>query len=202
MNQNRLLVLAGLVLLAACLTLVGCTGDKEEARTSTPGMNAHPTDDPCNAPADWFTSPPQAPDFSKFPPNAKNCDFHLWAWQEFLYLTTPDSNGQRPFEALALPSSLFVTSGEPGDYPGTTAEAVAKRVLQPRQLKVDQTESDIGQAGGGVLFDQQKQVVYYEARINKVYYDFIKKNKYYDPKNTAAAPAGTQFEVSSELMES
>lgn len=181
MFKNNLEVVLCLVL-ASSLMFAGC-------KQHTVGK-----DPICVAPTNWFTSPLQPPDFSAFPADPTNCDFHLWAWHEFLYLTTADGKGQRTFESLALPSNLFVASGEPLDYPGT-ADGDAKRVLQPRHLKVDQTETAVTQAGGGVLFDQKGQVIYYEARVDQVYFDYIKDNKYYDPNNIVNAPKGAQFPV-------
>jgi hypothetical protein len=45
---------------------------------------------------------------------------------------------------------------------------------------------EITQAGGGTLYDQQKNPVYYDVAMNKVQYDYITTNKLYNATSQAA----------------
>src|SRR5262249_12272552 len=59
----------------------------------------------CAAPAAWFphaTTP--EPDFHQ---PGSNCEFHQWAWQEFLWLTQPDQNGRIRLLSLPTADMLF-----------------------------------------------------------------------------------------------
>src|ERR1700733_4995180 len=86
----------------------------------------------CPAPASWF-SHEQTPEPDFHAPTS-NCEFHQWAYQEFLWLTQP--TGPERIRLLDLPSAdqLFM----PGKAPGALTAAVEDRlktqplVLMPR----------------------------------------------------------------------
>lgn len=71
----------------------------------------------CVAPTSWFphsqTPPPQEGAGSSFanPQTTSNCDFHLWSWQKFLYLTQTDKNGKARFENLVQINNKIDTLG-------------------------------------------------------------------------------------------
>lgn len=150
---------------------------------------AQPTNLACTAPSSWFPATPQ-------PVNASlvtNCDFHLWSWQEFLWLTQPASTspGFRNFQTLANPADLFVANPRP--YPGAVSAIPA---MKPRGRKPpSQNMGAIDQAGGlfDVLVDQHNNPVYYTSHVNQVYYDFIVANKFNYMANVLAANPNLNF---------
>ena len=176
--------------------------------------------DPCPASADWFK--PNAPEANFALPDA-NCAFHQWAVQEFLYLVQTE-NGLARFLNLANPHALFLYQGDgPAPYPGSSvtqfklgagmarlragngqSNDAGRVIFLPRTLKTPNSTFDGNtQAGSNaVLVDQQGQVVYYTSQVNKVYYDFFRKNKYYTKAPYASIPAATALDVGSVEVKS
>ena len=101
MQRKRLALVAGMLLapLAALAAM----------RSPTPSPQSA-----CTAPGSWFPTTPQPVNF----PVSSNCDFHQWAWQEFLWLMQPSaaSPALPNFLTFADPRDLFVASPPP--YPG------------------------------------------------------------------------------------
>lgn len=178
--------------------------------------------EPCLAARAWFD--PNAPEAKFEFDDSKNCAFHQWAVQEFLYLiqTDPaDPEKKARFLNMASPHALFLYKGDkPKPYPGGSdtqfklgggmaslrsgqgeSNATPRIVFLPRTLKTENTTFDgHTQAGSdAVLIDQKGQVVYYTAQINKVYYDFIvrgdKGEGYYKKETLEKAAASTAFPV-------
>ena len=61
---------------------------------------AAPPSPPCTAPSAWFPHS-QTPEQNStgFPAAPKNCDFHQWSWNAFLWLTQ-DVKGEPRFEHM------------------------------------------------------------------------------------------------------
>lgn len=105
-HYKQLLVITSLFSISACNNNPTSTPQplKEKAKASTEYVEAKNTS--CTAPSYWFktvegnrvTSPPNEGPTSVFADNAnvKNCDFHQWSWQKFLWLTN-ESNGKPLF---------------------------------------------------------------------------------------------------------
>jgi hypothetical protein len=163
---------------------------------------------PCNASASWFTSP-------SFPADVggggqTDCLFHQFAWQAFIDVVQPSSDGGREFENWMPEYGIFVPSGTPvtpwGEQPSAPCSAnpnakaadAKKLFLRPRVPKgagVDAGSDD--QATGDPLYDQNKNVVYYSMWVNKTEYDFITGCDFNNTTcitsapNTTALPAGS-----------
>lgn len=172
--------------LAICF-LLGCNQTpKPDPEPSSPEP---PKTTPCTAPAAWFPTTPQPMDFKA----TINCDFHQWAWQQFLWLTQPsDANpSELNYQTLAWPHDLFVDN--PTAYPGRSE---SKLRIGPRVRKTDESQNleAIKQAGSGdVLVDQSGNLVYYTAAVNDVYYNFIKDNGFNLKSNILAADPKLDF---------
>jgi hypothetical protein len=113
---------------------------------------------PCAAPASWFPhsqtpmpieNGPSSPFFNIN--TTTNCDFHLWSWQKFLYLTQTDKNGKARFENLIQVNNQMQPLG-------TTLNLI-----------------DSNQAGTKtILVDKQGRAVYYSIYMDPVMYGFSK----------------------------
>ncbi|MCB9234530.1 MAG: hypothetical protein H6581_22940 [Bacteroidia bacterium] len=94
------------------------------------------------------------------PPLNSDCNFYIWAWRDFLWLTSPHKGG-------------FVFSAPPffdkvGD---TLIQYTGHRHLRVRGGKLGAP----GQAGGGdVLMTQDSSLVYYAIHTNDVFACFVK----------------------------
>jgi hypothetical protein len=166
MHDRKLIVGVALLLVAACGRGDGRTGDNVHVAAAA--------DSACTAPASWFPTARQPVNFQV---GDDNCNFHRWAWQEFLWLMQPSGSGSEAnFLTLAYPNDLFAANA--GPYPGRTGGGQLK--LMPRDLKdVDLVEPEaIHQAGdNGVLIDQAGQPVFYTILLDSTWYNFARSNR-------------------------
>jgi hypothetical protein len=151
----------------------------------------------CSAPSSWF---PHAtitePDFHE---PSSNCEFHQWAWHEFLWLTRPGNGGRIPLLNLPTEDSLF----SPGRAPAPLESAEMQNRMNNQKLRLtprvakseDSTPiSGIHQAGRrGILVDTDGQPVYYASFVSKEYYEFVRANQLYLKPNYVAASATLNF---------
>ncbi|HEU4558103.1 MAG TPA: hypothetical protein VFS20_09645 [Longimicrobium sp.] len=192
--HTRNFAVAGSALLA-CLLLAACGGGGDQKGAATQATAS--TDSACTAPASWFPTVQQPVNFQV---DNTNCNFHQWAWQEFLWLMQSSGNGgQANFLALANPNDLFVANPLP--YPGRAANANAATALDfmPRDVKDEdlQDPTSIHQAGdNGVLIDQAGQPVFYSIVIDSVWYNFARSNGFNTDSGFRAAPDTLNFPTS------
>lgn len=151
--KKMITVVSGLLIGACLFMLKSCSNNSGEYGNTAKDCAS------CVAPALWFphskTPPPAEGSNSPFanPATTSNCDFHLWAWQKFLYLTQTADNGKLNFENLVQINNGMDTLGS--------------------TLILDDTT----QAGSRVaLYDKTNHPVYYAIYTNKEMYDFSKKN--------------------------
>ncbi len=137
----------------------------------------------CPANPAWVTSPSQ-PDFSRNP--TVLCAFYQYAWQSFLYLTTPSGGPGSPLNFELYPSVDEVFGVAPlqasnSDAPLRLFSTVDTRTQRTRHFRPrvnkgapvgGATEGALNfdehtQAGsGGVLVDQANNVTYYEQLLD------------------------------------
>ena len=153
----------------------------------------------CAASTSWFSNP-SIPTEVTGGTAANNCAFHQFAWQAFIAMVQPSttSPGERVFETWMPDYGVFVTSGQPlpwGKEPPTPcpndAPTATDRFFVPRVMKTDNAAinpNHTDQAFGGALYDQKKNVVYYESWMNKTEYDFITGCQLYNKGCIAASP--------------
>jgi hypothetical protein len=158
MQRKRIALAAGLVL-APLLALAAM-------RSPSPQST-------CAAPASWFPTTPQPVNF----PVSSNCDFHQWAWQEFLWLMQPSAQSPALVNLLTFadPRDLFVSSPPP--YPGRSLGGPNQglRIMGIRDRKDDDliNVDRVSQAGSlDVLVDQDSQIVYYAVHLDSTFYNF------------------------------
>lgn len=191
LNMRPLAALAG-VALALAVSLA-----------SAPAF-AYPSSSGCAAPSSWFPhAKTPAPDANIFPGNttATDCDFHQWAWQEFLYVTQ-DVGGHPRFLNYPTEFDLFPT--DVTTKPATAAALRARSTHPMLRLKVRTTKAQHGgrlenansifQAGsGGVLVDHHGNPLYYSVHFNWVFYKFVESNSYYDYSTYIATNPSVTF---------
>lgn len=162
----------GLFLLYACgLALHGQAAVTE---TESGGYN-------CSADSTWFTAPSMPTEVKKSGDDGTSdfCDFYQFSWQAFAYLMSPSASNSdiRNFEDVSRYPELEVNpDGSPAN---SCDEAVNGRTLFIRVTKTDDPgrpfliPERIGQAGGGAtIYDQNRNVVYYDVRFSKSMCDF------------------------------
>jgi hypothetical protein len=161
--------------------------------TAVRRLTSRAEEEHCPAPAEWFPKTP-APTYSR-PNRDSECDFYMWAWQTFLYITQPDPQGDgRPrFLSFETPTGLFGPNATP-----RFLKAVKKGtlLLAPRLEKeplIGDLDSVLQAGSLGVLVDQNGKVVYYAQHINSVFVDFVKQNGYTDMSKLKDAPADQTF---------
>ena len=179
--------LAGAALLAALA--VACSGGKPTPQ-ATVAATPTPTPVTCPASASWVTSPSQ-PDFSVDP--SDHCGFYQYAWQSFLYLTSPSGGPGSPanFETWETIDEVFPststtlkasTTGKTFSLLDKRFKSARKRVLRQRinkhDFSLDATSSQIGgedqQAGSkGILVDQAGNITYYEQFFDPTAVNFF-----------------------------
>ena len=147
---------------------------------------------------------PSEPDAAAFSANS-NCSFHQWAYQTFLWLTSPapgGKDGELVFEGFANPDALFVPGGPTGPYPGgSDGPHVLARFGKSRNSA---DPVDIFQAGPGNkgLYDQAGNIVYYVNHLDQTYWDFVVDNKLFDLEVLKSIDPTLDFTVGSLELKS
>ena len=108
--KNKKTVLLLVLIALGILGFQNCFKSSSNYTTTT-------TSSTCLAPASWFphaqTPAPQEGANSPFanPSTTSNCDFHLWSWQKFLWLTQEPTPGRARFEDLIQVSNQMQALG-------------------------------------------------------------------------------------------
>ncbi len=180
-------------LLGSLLLLAACQPDPVARPDPEPFVLPTPTN-PCPADASWITSPSMPADVPA--PTADgslptNCDFHQFAWQSFLYLTSAATpSAPLEFETYMAEAGIFVGTGESptpwGQKPpvdGTCPTGSGAR-LQLRQADrtaggaadaaISGQHPDIFEAGSAEpLVDQANRFVHFSVAYNQLQYDYL-----------------------------
>jgi len=135
----------------------------------------------------WFPhANTPAPDSTDFGPDSTNCDFHIWSWNAFLWLTQ-DVGGQPRFLSMSADGIGGVADG--------TLDPLIGRSQQARTLEL------IDQAGpDGVLVDRNGRAVYYSIHSNDVFGDFIASHNLKNPSVLRAFSPTAEFPVGSMTL--
>ena len=148
----------------------------------------------CAADVKWFTSPSMPTEIAKSGKDGTSnfCDFYQFSWQAFAYLMSPVKPGSaiRQYENNKAFYELEVNAD------GTPANSCdEKRLGNTLFVRVTKSEDAgttfniperINQAGGGAtIYDQNKNVVYYDVKFSKNMCNVSKIKKLYN------FPAGT-----------
>lgn len=122
----------------------------------------------CDAQSAWFPHSQTKRTDDKAFASSSNCEFHQWAWQNFLWLTQ-EVNGEPRFMSFASPESLL---------------GLEREGLLPRMAKSNGPESfdEFLQAGtDGIFVAHNGRAVYYSQYLDDTFVGFIEKNDLTDP---------------------
>jgi hypothetical protein len=174
--------------------------------TSLPAQSPSPTASPnqsCPLGFGWaeglvsYTAYPAPPFPTEDTANldAPDCAFHQWSWEAFVWATAIGPDGRARFTTLHNGDEL-------GKKPAAAAKGPKPLGLKPRDLKpagARDTKSgdDPSQAGGGMLVDQNGQIVWYSTHMNDAYFSFLQQ---YGGSNYAQAPASLNFPVGAAVF--
>lgn len=131
--------------------------------------------------SDWFPhSQTPEPDNQNFD-SSTICAFNAWSWQMFLWLTQKDNGKPR-----------FLNFDSPYDVLGIES----REVLKP--YRGHSPFDEIFQAGpGGILVDQNGNIVYYSQYLDDTFVNFIKQNDLTNPEAVQALDPNTSFPIGS-----
>jgi hypothetical protein len=126
--------------------------------------------------------------------SAEDCLFHQWSWEAFVWATAIGSDGHARFMTL-----------HNGEEVGKTAVAtkgprplkLKPRDLKPPAARQNRAGDDPAQAGGGILVDQNGQIVWYSTHMSDAYFSFLQQ---YGGANYAQAPASLNFPVGAAVF--
>lgn len=170
----------------------------------------------CTGSADWLSANAPAPPSARplsHGEQGTDCPFYQAAWQQFLYATRPDENGQPRFLSAYLtvaelfPSSavstrMFARRNSAVEHAQTSVNVLAARpphselMLAPRSLQHPNDTADPGDNAAiddgvrqavtdGLLIDQRGNAIYYAIHVNRAFASFVQNNHL----NTLAAIA-------------
>lgn len=138
--------------------ITGSILGSQSCLNSTKDYSATNAENACVAPASWFphsqTLPPKEGANSPFANvnTTSNCDFHLWSWQKFLWLTQEPITGRARFEDLVQVNNQMIPLG-------------SMLILE-----------DSSQAGTKtILVDKSNRAIYYSVYMDSSMYNFSKQ---------------------------
>ena len=140
----------------------------------------------CSVPDSWLPSTPAPTNDTPPPHPAPDCPFYRSAWQTFLFVTQPDSNGRPRFLSYSTIADLFGPAAVPQFAKQQSGMlSLAPRVAQFPNEKLEHAaghppglDAGVNQAGPlrGLLIDQNGNPIYYAIHVNDVYANFVKQN--------------------------
>ena len=104
-----------------------------------------------------------------------DCDFHEWSWEAFVWATGiggPD--GRARFTTLHNADELF--GNKIAAAKGPKPLNLKPRDLKPTSAPQARSGDEAAQAGGGLIVDQNGQIVWYSTHMNDAYFNFVKAN--------------------------
>ena len=170
MTKDKIKVLissAFLVIVVCCTQTQQPVNNSNNANNTTAGNVGDTRLAPCNASVDWVNNPQSAP--MEIPNNGQTlCDFHQFSWRWFLAMM--NTNGETRVFQNGNDYPLYLGKGK-----DSCAPTSVKTRLFVRTRKDDDPQSDdfvlpesVGQAGGdAIIYDQNKNIVFYEARFSR-----------------------------------
>jgi hypothetical protein len=105
--------------------------------------------------------------------NAIDCVFHQWAWEAFVWATAIGPDGRARFTTLSNGEEV---GKKPAAAKGPKPLNLKPRDLKPAGARQNKSGDDPAQAGGGVLVDQDGQIIWYSTHMNDIYFNFLQQN--------------------------
>jgi len=106
-----------------------------------------------------------------------DCNFQQWSWEAFVWATAIGSDGRARFTTFGNVDELGKkTAATKGPKP----LGLKPRDLKPRGSRQSRLLGSSGdepqQAGGGIVVDQNGQIIWYSTHMNPAYFQFVQKN--------------------------
>jgi len=123
--------------------------------------------------------------------NAQDCAFHQWSWEAFVWATAIGPDNRARFTTLHNVDELGQKKAAPAKGPKPLG--LKPRDLKPKGATLNKSNDDPKQAGGGVLVDQNGQIVWYSTHMNDAYFNFVQQNggaNYGQASDTLKFPVG------------
>jgi hypothetical protein len=124
-----------------------------------------------------------------------DCDFHEWSWEAFVWATGIGTDGRARFTTLHNADELF--GNKAAAAKGPKPLSLKPRDLKPVGAPQARSGDEAAQAGGGLIVDQNGQIVWYSTHMNDAYFNFVKANS---GSNYAKVPATTNFPVGAAVF--
>jgi hypothetical protein len=175
MNPKHLRLLAS----AVFFLLAPAAFAQSPTPTATPCPSANPFP-PCPLGVGWaeglvqYTQYP-APPFPVTETNsicAVDCNFHQWSWEAFVWATAIGPDGRARFTSLLNHDEL---GKKAAPSKGPKPLGLKPRDVKPRSVPQNRVGDAPDQAGGGIVVDQNGQIVWYSTHMNQAYFDFVQK---------------------------
>jgi hypothetical protein len=103
-----------------------------------------------------------------------DCDFHEWSWEAFVWATGIGTDGRARFTTLHNADELF--GNKAAAVKGPKPLSLKPRDLKPVGAPQARSGDEAAQAGGGLIVDQNGQIVWYSTHMNDAYFNFVKAN--------------------------
>lgn len=162
------------------------------------GDTSAQTQSSCVGPPAW-TSHAAVPEPNNAAPTS-NCAFHVWAWNTFLWMTQLEAGNALRFETFATIEELFAPPTRAMRFAAMPAKKVLRLTVRTPKTEAMQGLDSIFQAGTGGLIvhgptKAAGRALYYSQNVEKVFFEFVRINRYYDPDIYAASPPETNFPI-------
>ena len=126
-----------------------------------------------------------------------DCDFHEWSWEAFVWATAIGSDGYARFRSLHNADELFGNTATKAAGKGPKPLNLKPRDLKPTGAPQARGGDEAAQAGGGMIVDQNGQIVWYSTHMNDTYFNFVKANS---GANYGNVPAKKNFPVGAAVF--
>ncbi|MGD2114072.1 MAG: hypothetical protein PVG07_03405 [Acidobacteriota bacterium] len=164
---------------AALLALLAATAGTPLAAADVPGCSVSFSSSTVDGSSLWTDLQPKDG-------TERNCNFHNFIYNNFLYLVADDGNGHPRFMSLAPWYQLLPKSGEPtweGSY----------QPFRPIEIVKSNSRQFGGEAGDNFrLLDVNSNATGYDIRVNKPFLDYVKNKDLYTSTGQKAAAAAFQ----------
>ena len=126
-----------------------------------------------------------------------DCDFHEWSWEAFVWATAIGPDGYARFRTLHNADELFGNKATMTAGKGPKPLSLKPRDLKPTGAPQARSGDEAAQAGGGMIVDQNGQIVWYSTHMNDTYFNFVKANS---GANYSKVPPTKNFPVGSAVF--
>lgn len=106
--------------------------------------------------------------------SALDCSFQQWSWEAFVWATAIGPDGRARFATLRNIDELGKKTA--AVTKGPKPLGLKPRDLKPQGPRANRSDDDPAQAGGGVLVDQNSQILWYSTHMNDAYFKFVQQN--------------------------